>query len=138
MTDSRPGNKTPGVKFSVESDFQVKNKQFLRLEGKHKEKRNSKNSKKLFLNLLFSFSCFFLSVHRVTGFSWRTCPGAIQWPGTCPGCFQEQSRKYLFEKQRKRGSKQRKIRTIQIFLFEFFSNFVFPIFSLLDAKFAYF
>ena len=65
MTDSRPGNKTPGVKFSVESDFQVKNKQFLRLEGKNKEKRNSKNSKKLFFNLLFSFSCFFLSVHRV-------------------------------------------------------------------------
>ena len=49
MTDSRPGNKTPGVKFSVESDFQVKNSQFLRLEPKNKEKRNSKNSKKFFL-----------------------------------------------------------------------------------------
>ena len=61
MTDSRPGNKTPGVKFSVESDFQVKNQQFLRLEGKNKEKRNSKNSKKFFFNLLFSFSCFFLN-----------------------------------------------------------------------------
>ena len=63
MTDSGPGNQTPGVKFSVESDFQVKNKQLLRLEGKNKEKRNSKNSKKKYL--LFSFSCFFLSVRRV-------------------------------------------------------------------------
>ena len=59
MTDYTPGNKTPGVKFYVESDVQVKNKQFVRLEGKNKEKRNSKNSKKFFLNLLFSFSCFF-------------------------------------------------------------------------------
>ena len=42
MTDSRPGNKTPGVKFSVESDFQVKNKHCLRPEGKNKEKRNLK------------------------------------------------------------------------------------------------
>ena len=48
MTVSRPGNKTPGVKFSVESDVQVKNKHVLRLGGKNKEKRNSKNSKKLF------------------------------------------------------------------------------------------
>ena len=48
MTDSTPGNKTPGVKFSVESDVQVKNKQLLRLEGKNKEKRNSKNSKMFF------------------------------------------------------------------------------------------
>ena len=59
MTESTPGKKTPGVKFSVESDFQVKSKQFLRLEGKNKEKRNSKNSKKFFFNLLFSFSFFF-------------------------------------------------------------------------------
>ena len=58
MTDSRPGNKTPGVKFSVESDFQVKNKQFLRLEGKNKEKRNSKNSKKFFLSVIFFFLFF--------------------------------------------------------------------------------
>ena len=53
MTDSRPGNKTPGVKFSVESDVQVKNKQLLRLEGKNKEKRNSKNSKKKICYVLF-------------------------------------------------------------------------------------
>ena len=58
MTVSRPGNKTPGVKFSVESDFQVKNKQFLRPEGKNKEKRNSKNSKKSFLSVIFFFLLF--------------------------------------------------------------------------------
>ena len=48
MTDSTPGNKTPGVKFSVESDFQVKNQQFLRLEGKNNEKRHSKKFEKVF------------------------------------------------------------------------------------------
>ena len=36
----RPGNKTIYTVFDEESDFQVKNKQFLRPEGKNKEKRN--------------------------------------------------------------------------------------------------
>ena len=63
MTDSRPGNKTPDVKFSVESDFQIKNQQLLRLEGKNKEKRNSKNS--FFLSVIFFFLFFFKSVRRV-------------------------------------------------------------------------
>ena len=40
MTDSRPGNKTPRVKFCVESDFQVENTQLLEPEGKNKENRN--------------------------------------------------------------------------------------------------
>ena len=58
MTDSRPGNKTPSVKFSVESDFQIKNTRLLRLEGKNKEKRNSKNSKKFFFTSVIFFFLF--------------------------------------------------------------------------------
>ena len=42
----RPGNKTIYTVFDEESDFQVKNKQCLRPEGKSKEKRNFKNQKK--------------------------------------------------------------------------------------------
>ena len=36
----RPGNKTIYTVFDEESDFQVKNKQLLRPEGKNKEKLN--------------------------------------------------------------------------------------------------
>ena len=83
MTDSGPGNKTPGVKFSVESDFQVKNARCLRLEGKNKEKRNSKNSKKKYL--LFSFSCFFLIRSPGYYFLFRQLPGlGILIPGLFP------------------------------------------------------
>ena len=56
----RPGNKTIYTVFDEESDFQVKNKRFLRPEGKNKEKRNFKNLKNYVFNLLFFFFCFFL------------------------------------------------------------------------------
>ena len=44
--DSRHARQSKYTVLHEESDFQVKNKQLLRPEGKNKEKRNSKNSKK--------------------------------------------------------------------------------------------
>ena len=55
----RPGNKTIYTVFDEESDFQVKNMQFLCPDGKNKEKRNVKN---LCFNLLFFFSCLFFNM----------------------------------------------------------------------------
>ena len=58
MTDSRPGNKTPSVKFSVESDVQVKNKQFVCIKGKlvKNEIRKHRGKKNIFEFFEFRFS----------------------------------------------------------------------------------
>ena len=62
MTDSRPGNKTPSVNFSVESDFQVRNTRFLRPEGKSRKNEIRKIRKSfVFLICYFLFLVFLLN-----------------------------------------------------------------------------
>ena len=58
----RPGNKTIYTVFDEESDVQVKNEQFLRPEGKSKEKRNLKmfENLKTYVFLLLKFVFFLI------------------------------------------------------------------------------
>ena len=58
MQNFRPGKLTLGVKFCIESEFQVKNHQCLQPEGKNNKKQ--KNQKDLLFTMFFLFLLFFI------------------------------------------------------------------------------
>ena len=118
ILDSRHVRQSKYIVLHEESDVQVKNKRFLRPEGKNKENRNSNNS-------CFS-SCFIFFKHRFMGLSLvhtvifpgfsqehsETCPGNVFWSRRKAGAYSETGSEVF---PRNKG-------TVDSFLFALVSN----------------
>ena len=88
MTDSRPGNKTPSVKFSVESDFQIKILDFCVQKGEIRKNKFRKFRKK---NCNIRFLVFFNPFMGLySSPNWQLLDSAK----TCPGNFRDNSEKF--------------------------------------------